>query len=173
MTDESIKKMYANTINVVLDGIDEESINLIKNAYYTYLYDNYRNFDIGNRNIENVIKIFSDLEITKWKDMSIIDRKTVLLSDEVLDDIKFISSLAFKLAEQKVNSRDVNGENMQNTLDEGTANKYIEALNTYLSQVQDFNKQVAEYFVSEGIVDLQFASGITSNMSLRIGRIIK
>ena len=95
------------------------------------------------------------------------------LSDEVLDDIKFISSLAFKLAEQKVNSRDVNGENMQNTLDEGTANKYIEALNTYLSQVQDFNKQVAEYFVSEGIVDLQFASGITSNMSLRIGRIIK
>ena len=43
-------------------------------------------------------------------------------------------------------------------------------LNTYYEQVREFNKQIANYYVSEGSIDFQYASGITENMSLRIGR---
>ncbi len=173
MNEEVIKKIYDKTKDVVINFVDEELQFLLENAYYEYLVENYGNFDLQEKNIDDVVKIFADLEISKWSNMSIDNRKSELLKDEAFENLRYISNVALKYAEQKVNSRDINGENMQNTLDEETANKYIEALNTYLPQVQDFNKQIADYFVSEGIMDLEFACGRTNYMSLRIGRYYK
>lgn len=173
MTDETIKKIYANTVKFVLNGIDEESKELISYYYFSYLYKIYKNFDIKNRNVEKVIQIFSNLEISKWQNMNAIAKKEELIKDNAFESIKAISGIALDYAKQKINTRDINNENMQDTLDRKKADEYINELNAYLQQVKDFNKQIAIYYVSEGIMDLDFASGKTKNTSLRIGRIIK
>ena len=173
MTDEAIKKIYDNTINIVLNEIDEESKESISYFYYEYLNEIYKKIDIKNINIEKAIQIFSNLELLKWKNMSAIVKKMELIKDEALDNIRAISSIALNFAKQKVETRNRNEENTCDTLDKEKADKYIQKLNTYLSQVKDYNKQLANYYVSEGIMDLNFASGKTNYTSLRIGRIIR
>ena len=55
--------------------------------------------------------------------------------------------------------------------DESELNQNIDILTTLLPKVRGFNKNLANLFVFEGIIDFEYASGKTQNTSLRIGRI--
>ena len=166
MTEEIIKKIYKNTISTVLENIDSEVVNDLCAAYYEYLLRNYSNFDTKGKNEEEVITIFSQLEKSKWSNMNSGMKKSELLKDEAFEHIKYISGMGLKYAQERVVKNSV-------VLDAETADKYIDLLNEYLPKVQKFNVFIAQNYVSEGIMDLQFASGKTNDMSLRIGRMIK
>ena len=99
-------------------------------------------------------------------------RLSEILSDKSLENIKYISNTGYKYAKLMIdkNFRKNENEDLQPVIDVKKAQESIEMLNSYYSQVREFNKNIAAYYVSEGSLDFQFAGGITKNMSLRVGK---
>ena len=170
-----ILEIYNKTINDILIGIDGKYKEELCLAYIEYLKKKYLNFDLdlGNKKPEELISLFVDLEKSKWKDTNVDAKLSELLSDSAFENIKHISNTGYKYAKSMLDKKFESGVEMllQPVITEEKAQQSIEMLNTYYEQVRDFNKKIATYYVSEGSIDFQYASGITENMSLRIGRI--
>ena len=175
MNDEKlILEIYNKIIANILMGIDEKYKEELKISYLEYLKRLYLNInvDLKNKNINQLISLFTDLEISKWKDTLPEMRLSELLSDKALENIKYISNTGYKYAKLMIdkNFRKNENEDLQPVIDVKKAQESIEMLNSYYSQVREFNKNIAAYYVSEGSLDFQFAGGITKNMSLRVGK---
>lgn len=172
MKKEDISKIYNVCINTVLNGVDGDIKNEIAVGYYNYLMNTYSDFDISNItvSVSQALDLLIDLENSKWNNATVSIKKLEFIKDSALDNIKRISGIAHKYATKKINITDINGNLVSNTLDEETADKNIELLNNYLLQVKDFNKELANIYVSDGILDFEFACGRTNYVSLETGR---
>ena len=170
-----ILEIYNKTINNILIGIDVKYKDELCLAYMEYLKKNYLNFDLdlGNKKPEELVSLFVDLEKSKWQDTNTDAKLSELLSDPAFENIKYISNTGYKYAKSMLDKKFETSVEilLQPVIEEEKAQESIEMLNTYYEQVRDFNKRMATYYVSEGSIDFQYASGITENMSLRIGRI--
>ncbi len=171
--EKMVEEIYNKTINDVLNGIDYKYSDELCLAYKGYLKNNYLNFDlsIGGKKPEELAILFADLEKSKWHDLDSDAKLSELLSDPAFDNIKYISNTGFKYAESMLSKKFETGAEIivQPVIEKEKALESIEMLNRCYEQVRDFNKDIANYYVSEGIIDFQYASGITENMSLRIG----
>lgn len=170
-----ILEIYNQTINSILIGVDAKYKDELCLAYIEYLKKIYLNFDLklGNKKTEELVSIFVDLEKSKWQDTNADAKLSELLNDPAFENIKYISNTGYKYAKSMINKKFGAGVEtlLQPVIEESKAKESIEMLNTYCEQVRDFNKTIATYYVSEGIIDFLYASGITENTSLRIGRI--
>lgn len=170
-----ILEIYNKTINDILIGIEEIYKEELCLAYIDYLKKNYLNFDLNldNKKPEELVKLFIDLEKSKWQDMNREAKLSELLKDPAFENIKYISNTGYKYAKSMLDKKFETGVDvvLQPVIDEQRAQESIDMLNRYFEQVRDFNKNIANYYISEGSIDFQYASGITENMSLRIGRI--
>lgn len=170
---ELINLIYNRTINIILNGIEEQYKDEIKIAYKDYVDKKYSSYNLEGVKKEDVYKFFVDLEVSKWEDISIGNKLSELLKDEALENIRYISNIGFEYAEARINQRKPGDNNsyLPATLDETISAQNIDILNNLLSKVRSFNQNLANSFVSEGIIDFKYASGKTENTSLRIGRI--
>lgn len=170
-----ILEIYNKTVNDILIGIDEKYKKELCLAYVEYLKKKYLNFDLnlGNKKPEELVNLFVDLEKSKWQETNVDAKLSELLSDPAFENIKYISNTGYKYAKSMIDKKFESDTEilLQPVIEKEKAQESIELLNTYYAQVRDFNKQIAIYYVSEGSIDFQYASGITENMSLRIGRI--
>ena len=119
--------------------------------------------------------MFADLEKSKWHDVDSDAKLSELLSDPAFDNIKYISNTGFKYAESMLSKKFETGAEIivQPVIEKEKALESIEMLNNNYEQVREFNKMMANYFISEGSLDFQYASGITEHMSLRIGDLVR
>lgn len=167
--------VYNNTINSVLYKIDEKYKSEVKLAYMNYLmklYSNF-NFDLYRRSLEEKISIISNLQKFKWQYLNTDIKLSILLDDSAFENLKRISNKGFELAKLML-AKNLSLDDktlLQPVISEKEAQENIEKLNIYYNQVRVFNKNLSSQYVSEGSLDLQYASGITENMSLRIGQI--
>jgi len=172
--DKLILEIYNNTINDILVGIEEKYKEELCLAYLEYLKKNYLNFDLdlSNNKPEEIVSLFVELEKSKWQDINTDAKLSELLTDPAFENIKYISNTGYKYAKLMLDKKfEARSEvALHSVIDEEKAKESIDMLNTYYEQVREFNKQIANYYVSEGSIDFQYASGITENMSLRIGR---
>lgn len=172
-----ILEVYNKTINNILNSVSEKYKNELSLAYMDYLKRIYLSFDfeLENNQSEELIKTLVNFEISKWKDVSESSILSELLNDQAFENIKYISNTGYKYAMLMLDKKSFNNDNtlLQPVIEKEKALESIELLNSYYEQVRDFNKTIANYYVSEGSIDFQYASGITENMSLRIGRLKK
>lgn len=166
-----ISEIYNQTINDILNGIDEKYKSELCMAYINYLKRIYLNFDLelGNKKIDELVSVFVNLEKSKWKDANKDSKLSELLHDQAFENIKNISNTGYKYAEEML-SKKIFNDAIEPVIEKEKAKENIDKLNKYCDQVRNFNKQLATYYVSEGSMDFMYASGITENMSLRIGR---
>lgn len=166
--EEMIKEIYVKTIDIVLNNTDGQYKDELIKSYQNYLERGYLNLDTLEQSYEEILPIFLDYEISYWQSMSPEAKLSRLLSDIAYEKILEISNLGYDCAMRKINHNNI--ENFF-PIDRETANKSIEFLTSLITQVKEFNKVPAEDSVSEGILDFQFAAGLSKVKSLRIGRI--
>ena len=154
-----INQVYQRTFNVVVDGFDENEKLMASNEYLKNLKNKY--LDLGPITEKYFERILM-LEYNEWKELSLNIRKQMLLKDNALEEIINLTGEGQKWAQERVDN---------NTLISGEiAEKYINRIEELLPLVQEYNKQLAGWYISEGIMDLIYASGQTDNTSFRIGR---
>lgn len=158
MNDDKIKKIYQKLINLILDGFSADERNIACQEYYNILINRYSSIDIDENKFIKIIEI----EYNEWKDLGLGARKHILLKDNVLKEIVNLTGQGYKWAEERVNNNSLVSVEI--------AEKYINRINQLLPLVQEYNKELANWYVSEGTMDLLYACGKTDNTSLRIGR---
>lgn len=159
MQQNIIKEVFKNTINIVLIDVPDDLKKEFYESYYRYLITRYLKNDLKQQDVESIV----NFEIRHWKRADCELKLHRILEDKAYDVISKVSSNAFDLAYKRLKDEQI-------LIDEKTANNYIKILEDNLDKVRSFNVERVKMVVSEGIMDLLYASGQTEDTSLRIGR---
>ena len=159
-----IEFLYENAKKEILKGfINPIEIKEILYFYRKYLEERYLEITEKQEFEEKKEKILKR-EIRNWNDVSKKDKQRFLVYDENLAKLGYFSNLAYEAAMSKIK-----GENVD--INEQTAQNYKKLMKEYASKVRNFNKETAKEYLSNGIVDIDFATGKTECTSFRVGKI--
>lgn len=158
-----IQKLYYNLINVISNDFEESDKKEIQVEYMKILNNRYSELPFNTTEYEKLYEKLFKLEYNEWSNLSLDMKKHVLLKDLALDEIINITSEAFKYAQERLNKNIL--------ISNEIAEQYISRLSELYDSVKEYNKQLANWHISEGIMDLKYSSGQTENMSMRIGHI--
>lgn len=166
LIDKFINTIYEKTKDIVLKDIKDEDKNEIANGYLNYLYELYSKKTIAYEKYDRFLNIVLDTEIRKWQGISSERKMQYLMHDNSLDVIYSISGKAYELAKEKYE------KSLEYTVNKEEIEKDINTLINELKNVREFNKDIAKKFVSESIVDFEYASGNNKIISFRLSHII-
>lgn len=158
-----IQKLYYNLINMISNNFEESDKREIQVEYMKILNNRYSELAINTTEYEKLYEKLFKLEYNEWSNLSLDMKKHVLLKDSALDEIINIASAAFNFAKERLNKNIL--------ISTEIAEQYISRLSELYDSVKDYNKQLANWHISEGTLDLKYSSGQTENMSMRIGHI--
>lgn len=158
-----IKKIYDSMIKIILRDIEPDYVEAICRKYMDTLVKRYSDIEFDVENIDYVYKDLFEIEYIEWANMSADMKKHIFLTDVALNKIIDLASEAFKYAKDRLNNNAVISKEL--------ADEYILKLKNLLNEVEDFNKNLAMWYISEASVDLDYASNQTENMSTRISHI--
>lgn len=158
-----IDTLYENVINNVLLGIDSRIKETICKEYYNVLIDRYSSIDISNLTSEKynlLLKKFIELENYEWKEMTVGQKLNTLIQDEALNELSSLSAKASSYAKDYIDNN--------NTIDDDTYNKIVNGFNELKERVAEYNDKLAEWYIIEGMADLDFAHGKRKMPSSRL-----
>lgn len=168
--EEAIERIYNHVINIVIDGLEQENIEIAKEEYKRQLKEYILTMESEIKKYKFIINDYEQLyngilksEEEKWSNLPIGIKKNKLLKDEALNEIINISSEGYKKAEERL-------YNNKFTPIEYSEEK-IKKLKELRELVKEYNKALSDWYISEGTMDLKYASGQTENTSLRIGHL--
>lgn len=154
-----VNQIYQKIFNTVVEGFDDSEKSLASIEYLNNLKNKYLELGpITEKYFERILM----LEYNEWKELSLDVRKHLLLKDNALEEIMNLTGEGYRCAIERL-------EDNKLMLIEN-AEKYIKRIEELYPLVKDYNKELAEYYISEGNMDFKYASGQTDCTSLRIGR---
>jgi len=158
-----INQLFSTTLDQLLSDIPSEFKAEMQSAYSQHLIKRYGEVTLPDANkTDDYVTTLVNRELREWGSSSPEMKMSAFLKDEFLDKIGAIAEQGFSYASKKLID--------QTTISPETAKQNIEMLKQYLPQVRSFNVLLAQSYVSEGILDFQYAAGLTENISLRLGR---
>jgi len=160
-----INKIYNNMIKIILSDIESDYHEVVCQKYMETLMNRYSDIDFDEGSIGEVYNFLYQMEYNEWNSMPAAVKKHSFMKDDVLNKIIDLASIAFKYAKDKLDNNVVISKQL--------ANEYILNLNSLYNDVEDFNKNLAMWYISEATVDLDYASNQTDSMSSRISRMKK
>ncbi len=156
-----IKRVYEKVSPLMCQNLNEEEVSIVRGEYMGILQHRYANLQVDPSRLEDIYTRIAKLEYDEWVSISPDMIRHLLFQDKALNRIIDITNGAFKKAQVRL---------QQNiTISAEEADKLIEQAESLLEQVADYNKELAKWHLSEGIMDLKYASGQTALTSLRIG----
>ena len=154
---EKSKKEFIKGFN------NQKEIEEILYYYKMYLEKRYNNLFKTKEEIEEKKDIILEREIKMWSHATNESKQNMLVKDEYMDKIGYLSNIAYNFAQQKAHKQEIE-------LTEKQAKKYIDEMKSCLEKVRKFNLQLARNYLSESILDFEYACGKTECTSLRTGR---
>lgn len=165
-----INSLYLNNIEIVLKDFTNEEYEDIKKAYYSYLTDSYSDIiKKSNKSIDEMIRIFSEVERKDWEKESKESKQRILLKDQAFENLGYLSDNALKHAMERLKC-EIKNIDYNPKITKEQAYNYIKMMEEEASKVKAYNFNIAKTYLSEGTVDYLYASGISDNYSLRVGR---
>lgn len=159
-----IKKVFDEMIFTVCMGIDEEDWPVIREEYHKLLIRRYSETDVELKlnDYDKVYKIVYNIEYKRWTNLSPFIKKNLLIVDNALNNVMCISNLGFDFALKRLKD--------DSLISAEEADTQINKMNEIYKNVRKENKFTADKYISEGTIDLLFASNQTDAMSLRLSR---
>lgn len=171
MNEQLIEGILKNVKETFLDGVDETIQEKMLIAYKKYLMDTYASTIDEKDDIEQIIRIYTKMEIKKWQGKNTTQKLAAIMPDENLDKLKEISNIGYRKAQRKVGFM-ISEQDYFPDIKEEEVNEYIKQMKELAEQVRPYNINIAQTYLSEGIADFQFAANLTNDRSLRIGRMM-
>ena len=164
--DKIIYSIYLELKDVLFKNVDTKYEDELKKNYLKYLHYMYGDKDLEKEEYEKLKNAIVKIELNNWNDVTPGFILSQLIPDDAFNKIGMISSRGYNYALEKIQSG-------SNSLRSKDADVYVKKLTALLSKVKEFNKEVAEQLVSEGILDYKYASTDIDITSLRIGHVKK
>lgn len=170
MDNQFFSMIYNGTIKTLISDFSEKEIPEVLQSYQLYIIENYSNVLEPTDNVEKVAKLFIEIENKKWKNKTKEEKQILIMKDPALENLRYLSGIAQKYAQNRLGNELSSGTFIAE-LSEEQAQNYIKNLEEYTSQVKPYNSLIAQTYLSEGIIDFLYASKLSDNMSLRVGRL--
>lgn len=158
---EIINNIYDNLISVILKDVDEAYQEIIKVNYLKYLNEQYLE-KYKDKDLSSLLEKLIKFEMAKWEDKTREMKLNFLIEDPALNELSQIASRAFKYANDRKETETLIDENIAETL--------ITEMQELLEKVAEFNNNLANWYFSESLIELNYACGKSDNTSLRMGR---
>ena len=158
-----INKIYDNMIKIILTDVETEYHEAFCQKYLETLKNRYSDIEVETENVDELYQMLYQVEYDEWQSMSSSMKKHIFMNDVALNNIIDISSIAFKCAKNRLDNNV--------SISKQEAEQYILKLKELYNSVQDFNKQLAMWYISEANVDFDYASNQTVYMSTRISHL--
>lgn len=155
-----INEVFNNLISIITSGIEEQYIEEVRKNYLKKLNNRYEDKRITEDNYNKYLNNIIEIEKNEWLQISAFQKKQLLIIDDNLNQIIYISNEGFKLARDKKTNN--------NTISKEYAFEQIKKLEELLPNVYDFNIGVAKKYISEAILDYNYAVGDTDKRSFRL-----
>lgn len=114
-------------------------------------------------------QIVIESEIEKWNSKSVVERQALLVKDEYMEKLVYLSNIGLKNATIRLGN-EIKNTNFPVSISKEEADKNIGLMKEYAQMVKPYNKAEAAMILSEGELDYMYAVGLTNYTSLRIGR---
>lgn len=169
MNEQLITGIYNNCINKVLEGVNEAVHEKLSIAYKKYLVDEYADTLDPDDDVNMIINIYTKMELKKWEGKTLQNKLSTMINDYNLEQLGKISEIGFKHAQRKLGAI-LLGEEYQPDLTEEQVNNYISQMKELYEKVEPYNLNIANTYLSEGVLDFNYAINKTDDVSLRINR---
>lgn len=159
MINDVLKRVFNNIEPLLLEEIDSIYIEEVKKTYKQNIIDKYFEDYKSFENMDMLYSVIMEFEETFLKNLSINEKKSMFIKDSAFEQILIITNKCLELArERKENNSFCNisiMEECRKTFDEN------------YPLVKDFNKDLADLYILEGMMDIEYACGKSANPSLR------
>lgn len=162
--DTLMQKLIDNVVPYVVDGTDEEKAEMACNLEKIIRNGNKLTIEtVLENNDEKRLNFIINKIKSRWNEKTLEEKKRDLLTDKVFEEIVDSSNEAQELAEKR---------NREGVICQDTElyNKLNKILNVENPDVKEYNKKYVNTYISEGILDLNYAFGYSDVMSMRVGR---
>lgn len=162
--EEIIKELVEDFTKTIPNSENErELINSFEKYLYNLIEAINNSQDIKEKD-EEFIKYVLRYSTEITKELPLIQKKQKLIEDKNFNEIERISIDAFRTVQEIIFGKEIKK-------DEKELEEVRQKLKANLERVREFNKEQAQYLVSEGMLDLYFIENPETNiMSLRTGR---
>lgn len=162
--EEIIKELVEDFTKTIPNSENErELINSFEKYLYNLIETINNSQDIKEKD-EEFIKYVLRYSTEITKELPLIQKKQKLIEDKNFNEIERISIDAFRTVQEIIFGKEIKK-------DEKELEEVRQKLKANLERVREFNKEQAQYLVSEGMLDLYFIENPETNiMSLRTGR---
>lgn len=169
MEQQFLENLYNGTINTFLQGFSDTEKQELLSSYKQYIIDNYTNVLEPDDDVNKVTQLFIDIENKKWLKKTQEEKKIIVVRDQSLDHLQYLSQTAFKYAQVRL-GKELTGNSFIPEITEEQAKKYLKEMEECIEKIQPHNLKIARTYLSEGSIDFLYAANLTNNMSLRVGR---
>lgn len=138
------------------------------NQYLEVVYSDLNTYE-GQITEDELKQIVIESEIEKWNSKSVVERQALLVKDEFMEKLVYLSNIGLKNATIRLGN-EIKNTNFPVSISKEEADKNISLMKEYAQMVKPYNKAEASMILSEGKLDYMYAVGLTSYTSLRIGR---
>ncbi len=170
MIEKIINGIMDNSKEAFLEDVDPSIHEKMLIAYKHYLMETYASTIDPKDNPDQIIRIYSKMEIKKWKGQSLTQKLSRIIKDDNLEKLMEVSEIGYKLAQRKMGFLLSETEHNPD-ISEEEAQAYIGEMKQLAEQVRPFNIYIAQEALSEGILDFQFAANLTEDKSIRTARL--
>ena len=166
-----LNNVYNNLIDSILARFPRREHAEIKELYKKYLEASYGPAIEEGDEVEKTSRTFTTLEEISWEDSNRKDIRRGITVDEALNKLGELSAQAEKFAQYRLGMT-ISGEEYTPQIDMEKAKQMLAEMTSLFDKVKPFNKDIAKNYLSEGSVDLAYATQQTDNMSFRVGRMM-
>lgn len=159
MKEKFLKEIFDSVLSVLLDGITYENQKEMKDNYISYLINTYQNININEKNYNKLLPIYLKKELMILQKMSINQKKLLYLKDENMEKLIELSNLGMDLK--------LEAKKTGNYINDDYANECIQKMKNLINLVKPYNGELAQKYLSEGILDYEYAAGLIKFNSFR------
>lgn len=158
--DEFVDKVLISIKDELLNGIDSKYHEELLVSYKKHLMETLKNIKLTQDNLDHFLKIEIDDNLSVLKKYSPDLKLQLFINDE---NYNFLHILSFKGYNYAL-------DNLLNnkTISIDVANKNIKEMKDLIIKVFDFNMVSAAILLSDGILDYNYACGLSKDMSFRL-----
>ena len=161
-----IDKLYNELLPIVLNDIDENYIDDLKEGLKNYLSERYKNSFNDPKTSEINYNNFLKIEKNRWTNTPNINKLSYLIYDENFEKLIQLSNNIFLLAKDKMYNKYKIDRNLSNE----EIQKTISNIEYLADNVYFFNSHNVKNLLSETILDYLYVYTNNDDMSLRLGK---
>lgn len=165
---ELIDKLYSENLDAIATMKKDPDMRSRFVSYMTQKYEPLLERINANPHIkQRVLEDWSQTELRHWGNLSSDAKYAYFTRDAALVEIDECSRLIFSIARNKYNLGRISDDDVK------TMNRCLNRMKALMANVLIQNKRTAKKLLSEAIVDADYASGETKNLSIRLSHIAR